>query len=362
MAWTRRLTSGRWQAGYRDAAGTKHTAGSFARKSDAVEAGQEEERRIKRNEWIPPNDRKTTVGEWFPRWFATKGEIRESSRARLESVAHTHVLPRFGDVALVAVAHADVAAWMAEMKATGLAPATRRKAFSALNQMMRFALVNRRVTFNPCEGVELPSPATAEQRFLSPAEIELLASEIEPRFRALVLLAAYGGLRFGELGGLRRKRMDVLRGRVTVAETLVEVNGELSFGEPKTKRSRRTAPLPRRIVKELDAHLARYVAPDADALVFTGPKGAPLRRAGFRRSWWKPATRAAGLDGLKVHELRHSFVALWVDAGANVKEVSVRAGHSSVAFTLDNYGHLYEDRSDQLTDRLDDLLDERKAR
>jgi integrase len=68
----------------------------------------------------------------------------------------------------------------------------------------------------------------------------------------------------------------------------------------------------------------------------------------------------AGLDGLKVHELRHTFVALWVDAGAGV-EVSVRAGHSSVAFTLDHYGHLYEDRSDALADRLDDLLDERKA-
>jgi integrase len=68
-----------------------------------------------------------------------------------------------------------------------------------------------------------------------------------------------------------------------------------------------------------------------------------------------------GLDGLKVYELRHTFVALWVDAGAGVKEVSVRAGHSSVAFTLDHYGHLYEDQSDALADRLDDLLDERKA-
>jgi integrase len=109
-------------------------------------------------------------------------------------------------------------------------------------------------------------------------------------------------------------------------------------------------------MRELEAHLERYTAPRADALVFTGPKGAALRRAGFRRLWWQSATTAAGLDGLKFHELRHTFVALWVDAGANVKEVSVRAGHSSVAFTLDNYGHLYDDRSDALADRLDELL------
>lgn len=144
-----------------------------------------------------------------------------------------------------------------------------------------------------------------------------------------MLVATYGGLRFGELAGLRRRRVDVLRGRISVQETLSDVNGELTFGEPKTKRSRRTVPLPRSIVREHEAHLARYPGPGADALVFTGHKGAPLRRSGFRRLWWQPATLAAGLEGLKVHELRHSFVALWVDAGANVKEVSVRVGHSS---------------------------------
>ena len=73
-----------------------------------------------------------------------------------------------------------------------------------------------------------------------------------------MLVATYGGLRFGELAGLRRKRVDVLSGRKSVQETLSDVNGELSFGEPKTKRSRRTVPLPRSIVRELEAHLARY--------------------------------------------------------------------------------------------------------
>jgi integrase len=64
---------------------------------------------------------------------------------------------------------------------------------------------------------------------------------------------------------------------------------------------------------------------------------------------------------LKFHELRHTFVALWIAAGANPKEISVRAGHSSVAFTLDRYGHLYEDAEDQIPDRLDALLFSRDA-
>jgi len=103
-------------------------------------------------------------------------------------------------------------------------------------------------------------------------------------------------------------------------------------------------------------HLDRYVSADPDSLVFSVPKGGVLRRAGFRRSWWRPAIKAAGLPDLKFHELRHTFVALWVAAGADPKEVSVRAGHSSVAFTLDRYGHLYQDTEDDTPERLDALL------
>ncbi|HEX8771363.1 MAG TPA: site-specific integrase, partial [Acidimicrobiales bacterium] len=210
----------------------------------------------------------------------------------------------------------------------------------------------------------LPQEDRIEQRFLDTREIENLVAamtQIEPRFRAFVLLGVYGGLRFGELSGLRRKRVKLLSGAVEIAEVLIEVNGQLSFGPPKTKNSVRKVPLPRRIVEELQRHLDAYVDDDPEALVFVGPKGAPLRRAGFHRCWWRPATKLAGVDPLKVHELRHTFVALWVDAGENLKSVSVRAGHSSVAFTQDRYGHLYENREPEIQDRLDALLEARQG-
>lgn len=292
------------------------------------------------------------MAEWAESWFATKHDLRPSSRSRLRGVLDSHVVPRFGPLTLADVSNLDVREWVGTMP-----PATALKSHNALSQMMRAAVADRRLQFNPCSDVPLPPAETAEQRFLARDEIEAVAGCIAERFEALVVLATYGGLRFGELGGLRRGRIDVLRSRIRVVETLTDVNGVLSFGPPKTKRSRREVPLPRSIMRRIESHLEQFVAPDADALVFTGPKGAPLRRAGFRRCWWKPAVEAAGLAPLKFHELRHTFVALWVDAGANVKEVSVRAGHSSVAFTLDHYGHLYEDRSDALAERLDDLLD-----
>jgi hypothetical protein len=114
--------------------------------------------------------------------------------------------------------------------------------------------------------------------------------------------------------------------------------------------------LPRAVVEELAAHLGP-VGP-ADAHVFTAEKGGVLRPSNFRRKVWLPAVRAAGLAPLRPHDLRHTAVALWIAAGANPKEVSVRAGHTSVAFTLDRYGHLFEGHDQELRDRLDAMLAE----
>ena len=350
MAWARRERSGRWSGYYRHKGEEHAVQGTFAKKQDAIDAADSEKSAKARNVWIDPSA-SVTVAEWAETWLPSKVDLRASSRDRLRGVLSTHVLPAFGDYPLETVSNSAVRAWVAIMT-----PPTARKSYNALNQMMRAALADRKISFNPCADVPLPSVETNEQRFLTGDEVTLLADCIEPRFRALVLVAAYGGLRFGELAGLRRRRVDGLRGRVNVAETLSDVGGVLSLGKPKTKRSTRTVPLPRSIVRELDAHLSNYTAPEADAFVFTGPTGVLLRRSAFRRYWWHPAVARAGLEGLRFHDLRHTFVALWVAAGANVKEVSVRAGHSSVAFTLDRYGHLYEDQSDTLAERLDDLL------
>jgi integrase len=141
----------------------------------------------------------------------------------------------------------------------------------------------------------------------------------------MVMVAAYGGLRVGELAGLRRGRMDILTGRVEIAEIAVEVAGTL----------------PRSVTKILDDHLAEFTPPDPDAFVFTSPEGSPLRIPIWRQRYWRKAVAEAGLDPLRPHDLRHTAVALWIATGASPLEVSRRAGHTSASFTLDRYGHLF---------------------
>ncbi len=146
------------------------------------------------------------------------------------------------------------------------------------------------------------------------------------------------------------------RNRIAVRQTVVDIRGKVSFGPPKTKYSNRLVTIPRSIMDQLVKHMDNYTQHGPESLVFTGERGGVVQRSWFTRFYWTPTTTRCGLAGLRFHDLRHTFVALWVSLGRNPKEVSRAAGHSSVAFTLDRYGHLYETDSDGLADELDDLL------
>ena len=189
-------------------------------------------------------------------------------------------------------------------------------------------------------------------RFLEPEDVARLADAIDPRYRAFVLLGAYGGLRIGEMFGLRRNRLDLVAGRVDVVEIAVEVRGQFFFGPPKTRAGRRSVPLPRFVLDELRSHVA---AAPADDLVFTAPEGGPLRASLFRRRIWQPAVDRAGLAPLRLHDLRHTAVALWLAAGASPRAIATRAGHTSTSVVLDRYGHLLPETEHRVNEVLDAL-------
>jgi integrase len=183
-------------------------------------------------------------------------------------------------------------------------------------------------------------------RFLTPDEINRLADAIHPRYRALVLTAAYTGARFGELAALDLDHYQPRRRIIHIERTLSEVRGRLHIGEPKTKAARRTLTLPHWLVDQLNTHLEKW-PPGEDRLVFTAPEAGPLRRAGFRTRHWKPAVKASVGEPMRFHDLRHSHVALLIDQGTHPAVIAARLGHTSVTTVLDVYGHLYDglDRS-----------------
>lgn len=305
--------------------------------------------------WVDPKAGQKTVQEFAEGWFPTVLGLRETSKAQLRGSLFHNVLPEFGNLPLSGVTHQHVQLWVAQQSERLSASTTRKNVF-ALRRMMQAAVRQGLIKTNPAEHISLPSPKCSEQRFLTKEEVTRLSEVIKPRYKAMVLVAAYGGLRFGELCALRRQDVDPMRSTVKVSQTLMDVNNRVSFGPPKTKASVRTVTIPRSVMTELVQHMDNYTSIEADALVFTFKNGTPIRRAWFRTRTWLPALKAAGLEGVRFHDLRHTFVSLWVSLGRNPKEVSKVAGHSSVAFTLDRYGHLYDVPEDGLGDRLDALL------
>jgi integrase len=350
---TRRGDNGRWQVRYRDPAGRQRKR-DFDRKVDAERFRAEVEVDKARGAWVDPRKGATKYAEWAERWGRSHAStVRESTWAQNASMLSAHALPAFGSMPLVAITQPDVQAWVDALVARGRAPSTVRKAYQVFGKTMSAAVDAEMIVKTPCRRIQLPAERRVEMRFCTGPEIGKLADAIDPRYRALVQLGAYVGLRIGEMAALRCSRVEVLRRRVRVDATLTEVHGRLVESEPKTKASRRSVSLPRPVAEQLGIHIGGFSEAGPEGIVFPAPDGGPLRLASWRRRFWQPAVRAAGLDGLRVHDLRHTAVALWIAAGANPKEVASRAGHTSVSFTLDRYGHLFEDSDDALTDRLE---------
>jgi integrase len=217
-----------WQARYRAPNGKQH-AQQFARKVDAERFLATVESDKLRGAWTDPRLGKTTFVDWAEQWWETTATLRLSSRLRVRGILDRYLLPTFGPRALASITHLEVRVWVAQLSASGLAPRTVRKVAQTFAKIYSAAVDARLVGVSPCERVPLPDAEHDEMRFITPAEVKTLADVIDPRYRALVLVGAYGGLRLGELVGLRRRRVDLLRGRIEVAETGVEVGVVVQF-------------------------------------------------------------------------------------------------------------------------------------
>jgi integrase len=340
---------------YRDATG-KHHSETKTRLVDAERRKAEIEVALAGGIWRDARRGDMRLYEWVEQWLPTRHDLRATTWARLETTMQKQVLPRFGDVPLRAITNSAVRQWVTDLLTSGLSAATTRKAVFALRQCLAAAIADNRLQFNPATAIPLPTERQKPARYLSQPEVERLVDEMPRQYRALVLVGAYTGLRWGEAVGLRRCDVDPLRSRIRVSHTAVELRGQVTLdNEPKTTRSKRSVPVARTIMRRLEQHLAEFVGGSADSLVFTAPGGGPLFRVWGRRVL-RPAALRANLDDITFHGLRHSFVAIMVAAGCNVREVSEWAGHNSVAFTLTRYGGLFEDGADAAVDRLDALL------
>lgn len=255
MAHIRKSKSGGgWEARYRDPMG-KERARTFRTKRDAELFLGRQSADIQRGDHLDPRLARTTFARWAEEWLSTTVHLKPKTQASYKSILRKRVLPTFGAAPIASVEQVDVRRFVAERARAGDEAGTIRNTFNVLRLVFGVAVASGAIRANPCTGVRMPRSTRSEMLFLEPAQVLELADAITPSHRTLVLVAAYTGLRAGEIGALRVGRVDLLRGTADVRESLADVNGKLVFGPTETY-SQRTVRLPRFLCDDLAAHLA----------------------------------------------------------------------------------------------------------
>lgn len=299
-----------------------------------------------RGEYIDPRGGRMKLAEWIEKWWpAHQVKLKPTSVKSEGARIRNHILPWLGEYQLCDLDPMVIKSWVAqllagdeEMDRDPLAPKTIRNAHGLLYAIMQEAVHQRLIRANPCQRTGLPKIPHKEQRYLTEAEIARLVMAMPEHWRPLVILLVATGLRWAEAAGLKVKHMDLLVGTLRVEETLHELTAgsELVTTTPKTERSRRTVTFTREVAEVLVPLVA---SKDREQYVFLGPDGGPVRYRKFWRLYVRHAAKA-GLEGLRIHDLRHSAAAHLIAGKVPLTGVQRRLGHSSITVTSDLYGHL----------------------
>lgn len=347
---TRNSRDGNWIARWRDPSGRQRKK-SFVRKVDAQRWLDQALSDLHRGQYIDPVGAKAKTGDYADRWASGLAHLKVSTATRFRGIVRVHIVPRWGTWQLGKITLSDVNTWIADLDALGLRPGSVRQTHRVFSLILDTAVADGRIARNPAAGAKLPRRVRTEPVFLTAQQVAQLARASEPHDLP-VLTLAFTGLRFGELAGLKVRRFDPVRRRLTVSESVTEVGGRLTWSTPKTHQTR-SVPVPRTLAARIE-ELVRGRNPDDP--IFTAPDGGVLRIGNWRVRFFDPARDAAGLGGLTPHDLRHTAASLAIASGANVKAVQRMLGHASAAMTLDVYAGLFGDDLDAVADALDSLM------
>ena len=337
----------RWRARYVDSRGKEHTK-AFARKSDATEWLDGQTAAVVGGTHVAPKRTTMTFGEMAETWFKTKVTRAPKTIAGYRSLLDTVVLPRWKETALRDMEFEDYQVWITGLSVDGsskrpgegLSPSRVIQAHQVVAAVVRFAIRTKRLGEDLTAGVELPEKLDGEQRYLTHEQLHRLAVAAG-RFRTLVFVLGYCGLRFGEASALTVGDVDLDGKKISVSKSATYVDGRGMVEGPTKGKTVRQVPVPAFLVELLRTEIGERAPGER---LFPGK--ADYLTVGELRWAFDPAATTVGVEGLTPHELRHTCASLAIRAGSNIKVVQRLLGHKTASLTLDRYGHLYDDDLD----------------
>lgn len=370
----RQRSSGRYQASYVGPDGERHNAPqTFDGLADARGWLAVQQARILEGTWsefdtaraeVSGKGRGLTFADYATEWVETRtnrhgDHLRPRTAAEYRRLIGGPLKP-FAEARLTAITPEQVRSWYSALIAAGTKTQAAR-AYELLKAILSTAAADGRIKTNPCQIRGAASASTGKKTEPpTPSELQAIVTGITPRFRAAVTLAAWTGVRYGELTELRRRDIDVLEDEgdqaivVNVSRGVTHVTGQgFIVGATKSEAGVRAIVLPPHVNEIVTSHLREFVGRSADSLLFPSADGSGhLAQSAFYKHW-NPARIAAGRQDMPWHALRHYGATRAALAGATLKELQSRLGHSTVAAAM-RYQHT-AGRDEELARRMSEL-------
>ena len=354
----RLLASKRWQARFVGPDGVMRPAPvTFDAKLDAQAWLQAQARDVARGVWVPAQRPESTGATHLRDYAATwlqQRDLNPRTRMQYRMLLDRCILPDLGDVPLDRVTPTTVRTWHGTLDDSKRS--LRAQAYSLLRTIYNTAVADELVPANPCRirGAGA-SPKRGDYRPATLPELEVIAAHVPDRYKSMILLAAWCGLRFGELAELRRGDVDVEAGLLRVQRGVTRVDGVFIVGDPKTTAGKRTVAIPPHLMPVVESHLSKHTGAEPGALLFPAARDAGGIEQHMQPSTlykvFYPARLAAGRRDLRFHDLRHTGATLAAATGATLAELMARLGHSTPAAAM-RYQHAAADRDRAIAEAL----------
>lgn len=315
------------------------------------------------NEGTYTAPQRLTVGQWADIWQRDyTGGLKPATMAVYRNNLNNHIKPALGAVRLV-----DLHPHAVQNFINGLAPlspSTVRLAYKNLHTVLQKAVELEYIPRNPANHCVLPKVEQEEIKPLDDGQIAaLLAAAKDTKMEQFITVALFTGLRISELLGLTWDSVDFQRGALTVNKQLARRKAGSIFQSPKSGKPRMITPAPA-VMTALKRQRARQAEMQLRAgplwanphgLVFTGEAGGPMSHSGADKRF-RVLCAAAGLEGVRFHDLRHTYAVNAIRAGDDIKTVQSNMGHATAAFTLDKYGHFTERMKQDSAARMESFM------
>jgi integrase len=345
----RRLPSGKWQASYLGPDGERHSAEvTFPSEVDA-------------ERYLAMTARQIRSGEWTDLRQLGRRTLRECCEAYLDEnprvgrrwaeTCRRNMRLHLGDLLDLPIAQIHpptVRAWYAKQRRLGKSRSGTAQSYRFIRSVLNVAVADEAIPKNPCVIPGAGTLKAAERPTATPEQVAALIEAITPRYRAAVVLAAWCGLRRGEVCALRVTDVNLEEGTVHVHKNWVELlQAPVRFEkDPKTEAGKRTVNIPPHVIPLLVEHQRLFAGPEFFNVGLDGrrARGDTIYQAFVR------ARNEVGID-MTFHDLRHTGQTMAAAAGANLADLMRRLGHSSSVAAL-RYLHAVEGRDKEIAQNL----------